>query len=455
MNRRAFLGGLAAGVGVSLAGCSDGDADPTTPTPDWQRTYSDPSVRLEADALADAWGFSDVVDLAAAGADPSGGTPIDPLLDDMALDDTLVSLPPGRYAIEDEVVVGDGARVGLVGDGATVVPADGFNETLFGLGWPEPASEVLVAGLTFDFRAEDTASRPLFARADDRIHARDLSVRGTVDVQQDQFRFDVTSPSGSAVVERLSLPDGALPDTGVTAIEVGDDNLGDIEFRDCNVAGFPDNGLYADLPEGRVRVLGGTFVNNGIAGVRIEGNEALVRGVHVRCDTNEGGANMRGIRLRDGRDVYVEDCVVELREVTTSDGAVVFSSDLGSATVRNCALHVDADGVNAIRVKSGGDDGGTNGPFRCENITITGSAADGAAVQAADRTGCTFRNVCITQSGANRDGIYADNVQGALHDTHIAVTGDPFHFENARISRENVTVDRTPRGVSTHRPHSC
>jgi len=38
-------------------------------------------------------------------------------------------------------------------------------------------------------------------------------------------------------------------------------------------------------------------------------------------------------------------------DVTTSDGAVTFSSELGSATVRNCQIKVDADKVNAVRIK--------------------------------------------------------------------------------------------------------
>jgi len=131
--------------------------------------------------------------------------------------------------------------------------------------------------------------------ADDQIVAKNLTVRGEIDVRQDVLRFDVTSKSGQALVRDVNLPDGGVPGMGVTGMEVGDKNHGDIRFVDCHVAGFPDNGLYADPPEGRVEVLGGTFLNNGIAGVRIEtANESVVRGVHVRCDDARAPARTCG-----------------------------------------------------------------------------------------------------------------------------------------------------------------
>ncbi|MFW5934281.1 MAG: hypothetical protein ACOCQL_00350, partial [Halolamina sp.] len=277
---------------------------------------------------------------------------------------------------------------------------------------------------------------------------RDLSVRGPSDVSGDIVRLDVTTPEGIGVVDGLSLPDGS-PVPSVTGCEVGDNNHGDVSFYDCHIAGFPDNGLYADPPEGSINVFGGFFRNNGVAGVRITTSEpSLVRGVRVRCDDADGaGENMRGIRLRGGYDHVVEDCVVELLDVTSSDGAVTIASELASATVRNCHLHVDADGVNAIRVKSpnaDATDAVRAGPFRFENVRITGDAVGGAAVQAADRRGCTFSNLQIHQSGADRDGIVTTNVEGELLDTCISVTNDALSLRNSQIERRNVRVGDDP-----------
>jgi hypothetical protein len=456
MDRRTFLAGAVALTGVATAGCNDRAPDDPTAPPRTDPDADGPSdggpagvvtdavgATAQPEDVAAAWGFDSVVDVVDAGADPEGSTPVDDVLSSVADDGALLVFPSGRYRVEGEFNP-DAPRIGILGDGATIVPADGFDDVVFGLGYRDAATDVLVSGIAFDFRADDTGGRPLLARADRRIVASDLSVVGEVDVQQDLFRFDVTGGDGSGVVRGLRLTDGAAADVHVTGIQVGDDNEGDIDFVDCHVAGFTDNGLYADPPTGSVRVLGGTYVNNGVAGVRLEATEgrAVARNVYVRCDdADAGGENMRGIRLRAGNDVLVENCVVELVEVSSSDGAVTFASELDSATVRDCSLHVDADDVNAIRIKSGAGSG-TEGPFRCENVTVTGAADGGACVDAANRVGCAFRGLSIYQSGDDRDGIMTDNVVGELRDAYVAVTGQPLRFENSDISQSNVALHR-------------
>ncbi|MDH5021290.1 hypothetical protein [Halobacterium rubrum] len=459
MRRRRFLATVAAAATVGLAGCGgreDDDPPPPGPGPHEQpevpaRTTGEES-RYPA-AIASEWGFDEVVNLGTEGADQTGARETADYFEDHLRDGTLVYLPPGRYELGRTVSVSD-ASTGIVGENATIVPPDGYDGTLFALGYPEPLSEVLIAGLTFDFRAEDTGARPLFAMADDRIVARELDVRGRIDVGQDQLRFDVTEPDGTARVENVRLPDGGVPGTGVTGMEVGDQNHGDLAFVDCHVAGFPDNGLYANPPEGEVSVLGGSYLNNGISGVRIETKDAsVVRGVHVRCDDrSDAGENMRGIRLRSGESLLVEDCLVEMLEVTSSDGGIVFSSELGSATVQNCQVRVDADDVNAVRIKAPGDstaEDAHHGPFRCENVVVTGEATGGAAVAAANRRGCEFANLCVHQPGDDRDGIVAEDVTGEVHDSYVSVTGDPLSFTGSAISQRNVTVNRDPRDADS------
>jgi len=470
MRRRKFLAAAAAAATVGLAGCGDRSQDTTTPGGGPSRPTDQPLGTRGAQgtegeqgpypaSMAEEWGLDRVVNLATEGADQSGVRETADYFDDHLRDGTLVYLPPGRYKLG-RTVRPDGGRVGVVGENATIVPPDGFDGTLFAFGYPETLSDVVVEGLTFDFSAESTGARPLYAMASDRIVAREIEVRGEVDVEQDQLRFDVTDPGGTALVEDVRLPDGAVPGTGVTGIEVGDRNHGDLTFVDCHVAGFPDNGLYANPPEGEVSVLGGYYLNNGISGVRIETRDAsVVRGVHVRCDDGSGaGENMRGIRLRSGESLLVEDCLVELLEVTSSDGGIVFSSELGSATVQNCQVRVDADDINAIRIKSPGDgtaDDAHHGPFRCQNVLVTGNAAGGAAVAAANRQGCEFSNLCVHQPGERRDGIVAENVHGEVHDSYVSVTGTPLSFSGSSISRKNVVVDRSPETAERDVQRRC
>jgi len=453
MHRRRFLRSAGLAGSLLVAGCARSG---TSPERGGQPDESRPPDALPADApehpvttIADELGLDTIVNLEAEGADATGTEPIDDLLVAHATDGTLIHLPTGRYAVSTTFSLGSDARLAIVGEGATVVPPDGFSEPIFVLGYPEPMQSATVRGVTFDFTAADTGSRPVFANATDSIHLADLTVRGEIDTDQDQVRIDVTDPDGTGLVERLSLPDGAERGSNVTGCEVGDGNRGDLEFVDCHIEGFTDNGLYADPPEGSVTVDGGFYRNNGIAGVRIQSSESsVVRNVRVVCDDADGGYdNMRGIRLRSGESVLVEDCVVEMLAVSGSDGAVTFSSELESATVRNCRLRVDADGVNAIRVKSPDEDSGpatTSGPFRCQNITVTGTAATGAAILASDRDGCQFQNLCVHQSGDDRDGLRAENVDGELRDTHLAVTGNPLSLRNSSLERHNVSMTRSP-----------
>jgi hypothetical protein len=460
MHRRELLGWLGAAGTAAVAGC-EGTRQPPSDAPE-PSDSPEPSVtpsprQRDPRTVAAAWELDSVTNLAAVGADTDGDEPIDDLLERHATDGTLLYLPPGEYRLDGTFAVGGaGKRMGLLGEGATIVPPAGFDQVLLGFGYPDSLSSVRVRGLTFDFTAENTGGRPIYAGADDLLVLQDLTVEGVADVAQDLVRIDVTTPSGKGVVDGLSLPDGSS-EPGVTGCEVGDDTHGDVTFRNCRIEGFPDNGLYADPPEGSVRVLGGFYRNNGVAGVRITTSEpSLVQGVHVRCDDADAvGQNMRGIRLRGGYDHVVEDCFVELLDLPSSDGAITIASELESATVRNCRLRVDADGVNALRVKTpnaGAGQAVRRGPFTFENLRITGNAAGGAAIQASGRRNCTFRDLYIHQSGADRDGIVTTDVEGKLVDACVYVTNRALAFSNSTIERRNVRVKPVRTGPRP-RPH--
>lgn len=447
MKRRALLAAVA-GASVGLAGCGGRDPQPEP----WEEPP--PADRPKLGDVADAWGIDEVVDLAEHGVDPFGTEPIEGTLEEVAADGRLLYLPPGRYRLEETWEFTEFDSFGLVSDGATIVPEEGFDDEVIELGAPGTASRLLVEGLQFDFRADRTGGRPIVARVDDELLLQDVSVSGRQDVDTDTVRVDVASPDGVARIERLRLPDGAVSmRPGITGCEVGDDTRGDLTFVDCHIEGFSDNGLYADPPEGRVRVLGGYYANNDVASVRVNaGAGSFVRGVHVRCDeARQGFENMRGIRLRGGDDVLVEDCLVEILEVTESDGGVEFSSELESATLRNSHVRVDADGVNAIRIKHAQEARGLfgrEGSFRVENVTVTGSAATGAAIQVSERDDCVFEGLCVRQTGRNRTGVSATRVNGAIRDAHFAVTDRPYRFTNSNIKTTDVSVQQLDGGGS-------
>lgn len=412
MNRREFLQRASAVGVVGLAGCFSDNDETATETENQRGTP-------HADR------YERVVNLAEAGADTTGENPIDDALTEAVGDDTLIYFPEGRYRMRGPWWLRSAKRVAFVGNGATFIPPDGESGLMFVLGGDDRLEDIRFEGLHFDVSAKHTGPRIIQAHVDDGLVVRDVSVSGQQDTDQGLARFDIRDPDGSGVVERLSLPDGGAPGTLATGCLVGSSSKGEITFRDCNIAGFPDNGLYASPAQGKVRVLGGRYQNSGISNVRVSG-PSEVRGVHVRCDSRPSNfSNMRGIRLRHGDGVHVVDCVVEMIDVTSTDGGIVASSGLGSATIENTQVRIDIDGVAAIRGKAPSHMRDATA-LTCRNVSITGAARGEAAVQIIERPDSTFDGLCIEQTGQNRDGIYLRRShRSSVDDTVIDVTGQP------------------------------
>lgn len=431
LTRRSLLKTAGAtGVAAALAGCGGSrPGEDTTPATDRR----DRDRRLPRSAE-----YGTVVDVSAAA---TGGS-IDAALAENAGDDTLLYLPEGRYRMDEPFELNEFEGLGIVGRGATVVPPEGSTDVLFDLGRPDRATGLLVEGIEFDIRAEGTGPRPLLAQVADDLVLRDVAVVGRQDGGE-MLRLDVTDSDGRGLVERLRLPDGAAPGTGSTGLLVGDQNRGDLSFVDCHIEGFPDNGLYAEPPEGSMTVEGGRYANCGVASLRV-GGDSTVRGAHVVCDrAPEGFGNMRGIRLRQGSDVLVEDCTVEFLEVTGSDGAITAGHWLESATVRSTEIRIDTDGINAIQVKDPYGDVPADGPITFEDVDVTGEAGERATVEVNEREGCTFDRVTVRQQGDARDGFLFDQGRATVRDCVIQVSGNPIVLqEGATVDRVNVRTTR-------------
>jgi len=438
MHRRKFLKLAAAGgIATSVAGCSS-DEDPSPEPPTETQTSRTTAGTTSTPDLAERVPYGDqfetVIDLQRAGADPEAEESIVPLLEEYIDDDTLVYLPSGHYLMDNTVQRLEFENLGIVGHDAIVVPADGFNSPFFDLGRPDEAAGLLFEGVNFDFNAPDAGSRPLSALVDDDLVVRDLVVTGTQAGGSGMLRVDVTNEDGTGLVERARLLDGAKPETDANGCLVGDENRGHIRFENCQMEGFPDNGLYADPAEGSIEVIGGYYANCNVSCIRVA-NDSVVRGVRVRCDrAPEEYGNMRGIRVTHAEGALVENCVIELLDVAGSDGAITFGKALTSATIRDSRIVIDADYVNAIQVKHP-ENVPDDEPITIEDVSITGSAANESAVEVNERQNCTFENVSIEQDGENRDGMVFDRSNASIRDCEIQVTGEPI------VAPEDATVN--------------
>ena len=448
--RRGFLARAAAATGSvgalgALAGCggliSDGE-EPAIP-PDL-RAPEGPFESVPSP-------FDSVADLTEFGLDASGGGSLAAAVADAAVDGRLLYLPPGRYPLQEALNLSGVGRFGLVGNDATVAARPESTETLFFVESGDDDGSVFLDSLRFDVGADAVTSRVIDARARDRLGIRDVSVEGRFDGGRGAVRVDVTDPNGSGVVSGLSLRDGAVTDSTATGCYVGDEHRGSIAFTDCRIEGFPDNGLYATPERGRVVVDGGYYANNGVSNVRVR-NGSVVRGVRVRCDVGDRELeNMRGIRLSndaptaDAEPTVVEDVVVEMVDVTGSDGAITLGEEVAAAEIRNATVVVHADDVHALWAKTPHESLQAAGAssLRCEGVTVTGGAAEGVAVQIDDRDGSVLTDIDVTQPGAERNGIeFKRSHDNTLRDARIAVGGEAIVLDEATVDTRN--VERNP-----------
>ncbi|WP_336003502.1 right-handed parallel beta-helix repeat-containing protein [Halorientalis halophila] len=443
-SRRRVLQALAAGTAGALAGCSLFDSEERTPgdrEPPAEATREPATGAAGRDVPGRlASEYDRAVNVVAAGADNTGSEPVESVLESELGDDTLLYFPRGEYRFDGNLETDSVSNLGFVGDRALFRPPQGFAATLLSFGTDGAVRDLRFEGIDFDVTAERTGARPLHCAVDDGLLVRDVGVTGRQDVDHDGMRFDVTDENGTGRVENVRLPDGgstAFPNTG---IYVGEESVGELSFVGCQVAGWPDNGLYASPAQGPVQVLGGHYANNGISGVRVSG-ESLVRNVRVTCNTTRSGLeNMRGIRLREGGNVTVENATVEMRRVTGSDGAITMAEWLESATVRDTHLRIDADDVPAINAKRPTDEiaaaSGDEPSLSIRNVRTVGGAGGEATISVAGRNRCRFENLCVHQRGRGRNGIHLSDSEGnVVARSTVDVTGDPLVLENATAQR--------------------
>ena len=444
--------GLGLGAGASLlAGCGERPG-PTSPAPTTEPGSPGPGTRTGTPGGPDdeRANYGTVVNMVEAGADPEGREPINSLLGEHAGDDTILYFPEGEYLMDRGWEFREFEHFGILGDGATIRPPVGYSDFLFAFGWSDRAIDFFFKGVDFDATAPNTAFRPIHATIQDGLHVEDVEVRGVMDADQDSFRFDVTLSDGTGLVRNLRHPDGGDARWPITGVYVGEVSDGLLTFRDCHVANFPDNGIYASQANGPVHVVGGLYENNNVANVRVT-TGAVVRGATVRStEAKEGFHNVRGIRLRSGRDVLVEDCDIEFTDVLGSNGAITMHDWLESATVRNTRIRVDTDDVPAIQAKSPAKEVRSQGSgLRFENVQVAGTAANRAAIEIHERTGSVLSGLCIHQTGDSRNGIrLLRSSENVLRDSTIQVTGQPIVLvEDSTMTRENVQTGQFGRGT--------
>lgn len=169
--------------------------------------------------------------------------------------------------------------------------------------------------------------------------------------------------------ENVAWPDGSEDPSDAHGMYVMGDAEGQIDFIDCHIEGFGDNGLYASPPDNAcVRVIGGTYKNNNIANVRVGSELTIVRNVDcIQDDLSpehpNGARRQRGIWVRDGADqTYIGQCNV-VHTIRDASPINVPQGERANGIIEDVAIQNNS-GYPAINNR--------NGSWRGTNIDITG-----------------------------------------------------------------------------------
>lgn len=459
MDRRNFLKGTAIAGFAGLTGVAayefttdgqpseDADQDPTRTT-----TAEQPEPTPE-ETVRHADEFGTVIDAQQAGADPSGVEAIGDLLQELAADDTLLSFRPGTYLLPRiELSAYDHLGIAAAHDERPtfVAPAHSCTNSDPHVEFAD-VTDFLLEGIDFDFR-RDGAGGAINVIASGDATVRDITATGSCRAQITAFRMDIRDTDGTGLVENYRATQ--TQDTGwLTGAYVGERHSGEVTFRNCELRGFTDNGLYGSAPAtengggGLVHTEGCRFRNNNVSNLRLgtPGSTASGDSIVVESAPDAARTNLRGIRFRRGFDQVVEDCDIRFGPgVTNSFGAIVYHADNAGARVANTRIRMDSDGVPAINAfYPSGDPAGAPA---FENLTIDGSANRGYTAQINGRSRTTFRDCTIEQTGTHRDGIrlaYCHDCE--LVDSRIEVTGYPLILRDSTLRIRNTTFV-TPDG---------
>ncbi|SFS53437.1 right-handed parallel beta-helix repeat-containing protein [Halostagnicola kamekurae] len=465
IDRRSYLKGCLVGVGSTLAFGGVASAD-----------------HLERE-------YSNVVDIVDAGADPTGETPITPVLREVVDDDTLIQFPEGRYAMDEQLRLTDFDNVGFVGHDATLVPAnyyqfDGPQYRLFRLGTrTAPGRDLRFEGFEIDQTAANTGIRVINAEVEDGLLVRDVVVNGIHDAGTwGPGLFNIVDPDGEGHVDCFKAPDGGVhvdstPNEGnmwkgPTGIHVNEYHDGTLIFENCELGGFPGNGLYGFTENGQIGIDGGHFENSGTASIRLSGSRGAIRNASITVDDNPDDASgQHAIRIDDGETFHIENVTIDAPE--PNGEAIRVMSDVEDVTIEDTDVSVGEGGSSAIRLDSGsgtatfsdvdvdidgsayafrilGDDPGA---VTLKDVSVTGDAS-GIPIRHAilcERDDVTFQGLTLEQTGSDeRGGLYLSGDDYRIADSNLETANTAIAITGASDVTIEDTVARSSESNSVH-----
>jgi hypothetical protein len=195
------------------------------------------------------------------------------------------------------------------------------------------------------------------------------------------------------VIDNFNLPDGVEDPGNAIGFYVPGEHAGVLEIKNCYIANFSNNGIYASSPgkgsDGPIVVENCFVHNNNITGIRLGSTNSVARNCLVLNDAEaphiyEGSAiNMRGIRIREpGDGITIENCEV-VHSYEGAGGPIVLhdGAEGGSGSVQDTLIRNNTDTDAIFEKGSAAED------WSASNVSISG---DGNMEYPSH-----FENVCV------------------------------------------------------------
>ncbi|WP_049947980.1 hypothetical protein [Candidatus Halobonum tyrrellensis] len=396
------------------------------------------------------------------GLDPNGNEPIQKKLNSNKQSGTLYVFPEGEYLVTDRILMLFLDTVGFLGKGDVrfTVP-ERFNDWAVIM---DHGQNALFENIDIDLRADGATPGCRFAGYD-RIQVHDVEMVGQgIHLDSDPrgegqgnpevtpaFAFVARDDDAEVHAENLVARNRGLMGAynygkGRKGVWVGRGSKGTVTMRNCHFSGFPNNGLYTSRTRGVVQVEGGVFRNNDVSQVRLGSEGSYVKNALIEVDPSmskspnpEDILCARGVRIESGQidsaGVTVENCDIRIADGVNSLGGVVAARPGGMFDVVDTRIQVDAKYTSGVlgRVPDGGSHNPPPKPHRVrmENVSITGDADGGAAVDIRSRPDSMVRSCCIQQTGDNRDAVKMTDSDGStVRESTLNTTGKWYDMRN-------------------------
>jgi hypothetical protein len=390
------------------------------------------------------------------GLDPTGGKPIEPVLNSKIESGMLVVMPPGNYTATGEIRPGVDGKFGIVGKGyakANQPPKPGKNSVvinvetsdpirLFNIG---PLPEGLFGNVVIDQRAARSHGA-VAVRSSGNVRVRDIRIVGAqtqVTGADDNPAFFTPMAEGGdslVVFERCIARGGGIPGSknigGSPGVGVfgRQGPRGTIVLKDCVIENMADNGIYGARTAARLHVLGGLYRNNDVSQARVNG-DARVDGVDVVIDEKHysglksksygqergpGWPATNGVKIEtkssisEGTGTPVVNCNIAGQTVsdTSSVGSLVHIWDsAGAVMLDNTRITNNIAGTTSVFAEEPGSGTYAAAPkpwrFMMKNSVVQGKGAGegGPAVNIHGRPRSLVTNTCFSYPGASKDDI--------------------------------------------------